>query len=91
MNLINNLKIPPINYIFFIFLTCMPNLMSIGLYLLFSPSIIVNHKKNKNFNFKYLIDDIVIDLWLPWNYTRMDNKQIWHNPMTDLLKFASNR
>ena len=45
----------------------------------------------KNLKLKYLIDDIVIDLWPFWNFTSTgDIKRKW-NPIIDLSKFTSNK
>ena len=57
----------------FMFLTCMSNFMIVGLYLQFDPStyflcIILDYKILK---YKYLIDDIVIDLWFSGNFANI--------------------
>ena len=45
----------------------------------------------KNLKFKYLIDDIVIDLILSWNFVNMYGIRRKFNPTIDLLKFVSNK
>ena len=38
-----------------------------------------------------MINDIVIDLRLSWNFASMQSIKIEFNPTVDLLKFASNK
>ena len=50
------------------------------------------HKfKYKNLKFKYLINHIVIDLKLPWNFASMNNIKIKYNSTVDLSKFTFNK
>ena len=45
----------------------------------------------KNSKFKYLIDDIAIDLWSSWNFASMkDIRKNKCNPIVDLSKFTYN-
>ena len=37
-----------------------------------------------------MVDDMIIDFWLSWNFTSMENVRKECNPMVDLLKFTSN-
>ena len=58
---------------FSMFLKYMLSFISIGCYLLFDLYtyflyIILDYKNSK---FKYLIDDIAIDLWSSWNFVNM--------------------
>ena len=45
----------------------------------------------KNFKFKYLIDDIVIDLRSSRNFVNMKDIRRKCNPIMDLSKFTSNK
>ena len=44
----------------------------------------------KNPKFKYLIDDIIIDLWSSWNFANVEDIRRKCNPMVDLPKFIFN-
>ena len=50
----------------------------------------MHYFKLQKLEFKQLIDDITIDLWLPRNFTSMKNIRRWCNLIVDLSKFTSN-
>ena len=77
------LKIQPLDYMVFIFLTYMSNFIQIGCYLLFDQKtyfwcIIFT---TKNLKFKHIIDDIAINVWSYWNFASMKeyNKNMQSN------------
>ena len=45
----------------------------------------------KNLKFKYLIDDITIDIWFSRNFPSMEDIRRKYNQMVDLSKFTSNK
>ena len=60
---IHILKIPPLNYMFYMFLTFMPIFMLIGCYLPFdSYSSFMHYFKPQKLEFQQLIDDMTINL-----------------------------
>ena len=50
----------------------------------------MHYFKLQKLEFKQLIDDIIIDLWLPRNFASMKNIRRWCNLIVDLSKFTSN-
>ena len=64
----------------------MPNFVSIKCYLLFDPwnHLLCMILKYKNLKLKNLIDNIVIDLWLFWNFANIEDIKRKCNPMVDL-------
>ena len=77
---------------FFIFLKNKSKFMSIVCYLLFDLftcflCIILDYKNSK---FKYLIDNIVTNLWFSWNFAIMEDIRRKCNPNLNLSKFTSN-
>ena len=44
----------------------------------------------KNPKFKYLIDDIIIDLWSSWNFANVEDIRRKCNPMVNLPEFIFN-
>ena len=55
---------------------------------MFFTYIILYYKKLK---FKYLIDDITIDLLFFWNFTRIEDIIRTYNPTVRFSKFTSNK
>ena len=47
--------------------------------------------KYKNLKFKYLIDNITIDIWFSRNFPSMEDISRKYNQMVDLSKFTSNK
>ena len=94
------------NCIFFMFLTHMSNFIPIGCYLpmLLIPFLcyliytiqfinlfFIHHLRLQNLKFKYLINNIVINLWSSAKFVNMENIKRKYNLMVDLLKFTSNK
>ena len=48
------------------------------------------HFRLQKLKFKYLIDDIAIDIWSYWKFAKMEDIRRKCNPMVDLSKFTSN-
>ena len=71
----------------------MPNFMSIGYYYYSIHKLIFLCKilNYKNLKFKYLIDDIVIDLRFSRNFVNMQDIRRKCNLMMNLSKFTSNK
>ena len=78
---------------FFIFLKHISNFKPVRCYLLFDLStyflcIILDFKNSK---FKYLIDDLTINLWSYWNFASMKQIRRKCNPIVNFTKFTSNK
>jgi len=78
---------------FFVFLTLMPNFMSIGCYYYSIHKLIFLCKilNYKNLKFKHFIDDIVIDLRFSRNFVNTEDIRRKCNLMISLSKFTSNK